>query len=61
MILQMDGIAALASTPGAELLDRLATVEKENCTLRESKKIFKGFALMKVLCVFLYFLQLLRS
>lgn len=33
----MDGIAALASTPGAELLDRLATVEKENCTLRDSK------------------------
>lgn len=26
----MDGIAALASTPGAELLDRISSVEKEN-------------------------------
>lgn len=33
----MDGIAALASTPGAELLDRLATVEKENSNLRDSE------------------------
>uniref|UniRef100_A0A336KPK6 CSON013436 protein n=1 Tax=Culicoides sonorensis TaxID=179676 RepID=A0A336KPK6_CULSO len=35
---RMDGIAALASTPGAELLDRLATVEKENSSLRETVK-----------------------
>uniref|UniRef100_A0A336KPW3 CSON013436 protein n=1 Tax=Culicoides sonorensis TaxID=179676 RepID=A0A336KPW3_CULSO len=35
---KMDGIAALASTPGAELLDRLATVEKENSSLRETVK-----------------------
>lgn len=30
----MDGIAALAASPGAELLDRLSTVEKENEKLR---------------------------
>lgn len=30
----MDGIAALAASPGAELLDRLSTVEKENENLR---------------------------
>jgi elongation factor 1-delta len=35
---RMDGIAALASTPGAELLDRLATVEKENTNLRDTIK-----------------------
>jgi hypothetical protein len=34
----MDGIAALASSPGAELLDRLSTVEKENAQLREGKR-----------------------
>lgn len=33
---RMDGIAALASTPGAELLDRLASVEKENTQLRDT-------------------------
>lgn len=33
-LLQMDEIAALASTPGTDLLDRLAKVEKENTTLR---------------------------
>lgn len=31
---RMDGIAALAASPGAELLDRLSTVEKENEKLR---------------------------
>lgn len=31
---RMDGIAALAASPGAELLDRLSTVEKENDKLR---------------------------
>lgn len=31
---RMDGIAALAASPGAELLDRLSTVEKENENLR---------------------------
>lgn len=31
---RMDGIAALANSPGAELLDRLSTVEKENEKLR---------------------------
>ncbi|XP_055616348.1 probable elongation factor 1-delta isoform X5 [Toxorhynchites rutilus septentrionalis] len=31
---KMDGIAALAASPGAELLDRLSTVEKENEKLR---------------------------
>jgi hypothetical protein len=31
----MDGIAALASSPGTELLDRLSTIENENCKLRE--------------------------
>lgn len=31
---RMDGIAALANSPGAELLDRLSTVEKENDKLR---------------------------
>lgn len=30
----MDGVAALASTPSAELLDRLSTVEKENASLQ---------------------------
>ncbi|XP_055591938.1 uncharacterized protein LOC129743718 isoform X2 [Uranotaenia lowii] len=31
---KMDGIAALAASPGAELLDRLSSVEKENEKLR---------------------------
>ncbi|XP_050081828.1 probable elongation factor 1-delta isoform X2 [Anopheles aquasalis] len=31
---RMDGIAALAASPGAELLDRLSSVEKENEKLR---------------------------
>ncbi|XP_058467219.1 probable elongation factor 1-delta isoform X2 [Malaya genurostris] len=31
---KMDGIAALAASPGAELLDRLSSVEKENDKLR---------------------------
>ncbi|XP_058813222.1 probable elongation factor 1-delta isoform X5 [Topomyia yanbarensis] len=31
---RMDGIAALAASPGAELLDRLSSVEKENDKLR---------------------------
>ncbi|XP_058060916.1 probable elongation factor 1-delta isoform X1 [Anopheles bellator] len=31
---RMDGIAALAASPGAELLDRLSSVEKENEQLR---------------------------
>uniref|UniRef100_U5EXR8 Putative eef1delta n=1 Tax=Corethrella appendiculata TaxID=1370023 RepID=U5EXR8_9DIPT len=31
---RMDGIQALASSPGAELLDRLSSVEKENHQLR---------------------------
>ena len=30
----MDGIAALAASPGAELLDRLSTIEKENEKMR---------------------------
>lgn len=34
----MDGIAALASGPGTDLLDRLANVERENSTLRETVK-----------------------
>lgn len=33
----MDGIAALASTPGKDVLDRIASLEKENASLRESK------------------------
>jgi len=40
---RMDGIAALASTPGKDVLERIATLEKENATLRtlvdELKKI----------------------
>lgn len=32
----MDGIAALASTPGKDVLDRIASLEKENASLRES-------------------------
>lgn len=35
----MDGIAALASTPGKDVLDRIASLEKENASLRESKKL----------------------
>lgn len=31
---RMDGIAALAASPGAELLDRLSTIEKENEKMR---------------------------
>ncbi|EDS41398.1 elongation factor -1 beta,delta [Culex quinquefasciatus] len=31
---KMDGIAALAASPGAELLDRLSTIEKENEKMR---------------------------
>jgi len=31
----MDGIAALASTPGKDVLDRIASLEKENSSLRE--------------------------
>lgn len=33
-LFQMDGIAALAASPGAELLDRLSTIEKENEKMR---------------------------
>jgi len=40
---RMDGIAALASTPGKDVLERITTLEKENTTLRtlvdELKKI----------------------
>jgi len=32
---RMDGIAALASTPGKDVLDRIASLEKENASLRE--------------------------
>jgi len=32
---KMDGIAALASTPGKDVLDRIASLEKENASLRE--------------------------
>jgi len=32
---RMDGIAALASTPGKDVLDRISTLEKENASLRE--------------------------
>lgn len=32
----MDGIAALASTPGKDVLDRLTNLEKENGSLRSS-------------------------
>lgn len=35
-LFQMDGVAALASTPSAELLDRLSTVEKQNAALQSS-------------------------
>lgn len=35
-LFQMDGVAALASTPSAELLDRLSTVEKQNAVLQSS-------------------------
>lgn len=35
-LFQMDGVAALASTPSAELLDRLSTVEKMNAVLQSS-------------------------
>jgi len=31
---RMDGIAALASTPGKDVLDRIATLERENASLR---------------------------
>lgn len=36
----MDGIAALASTPGKDVLDRIASLEKENASLRESNFLF---------------------
>ncbi|KAG4076995.1 hypothetical protein HA402_015982 [Bradysia odoriphaga] len=32
---RMDGIAALASTPGKDVLDRIASLEKENASLRD--------------------------
>jgi len=32
---RMDGIAALASTPGKDVLDRIGTLEKENASLRD--------------------------
>ncbi|KAJ6643429.1 putative elongation factor 1-delta [Pseudolycoriella hygida] len=32
---RMDGIAALASTPGKEVLDRISSLEKENISLRD--------------------------
>lgn len=33
----MDGIAALASTPGKDVLERISNLEKENTSLRDSK------------------------
>lgn len=57
----MDGIAALASTPGAELLDRLATVEKENCTLRDSKSFLVTLSLACILIILIFWYQLLKN
>lgn len=33
----MDGIAALASTPGKDVLERITKLECENTSLRDSK------------------------
>lgn len=45
---QMDGIAALASTPGKDVLERISKLELENSSLRDSKFLIPREYLMAI-------------